>query len=357
MKKLLSTARLLRTLLASNCGRPGYPLKLSFAVTYRCNLSCSMCRIWRKAPQPELSLEDIRRFFDRGRGFSWVGITGGEPFLREDLSGIVETVLDRCRGLRALHFATNGTLTDRVLDIVGLIRRRAPEVEAVFTVSVDGPPHLHDRIRGRQGVWKSAVETFLRLKMVRGVKAQVGFTLSRDNVGSFSAAHAALKEAYPALRFDDINVNVFQRSGFYYDNLDLDGPDEGPLLEEVRRILGMDREGWSVNNFLRRSYLARVPDFLSTRRCPLPCQALSTTCYLDPAGDLYPCAVFQRKLVNVRDMEADFGELWRSKPALSLAKECRELRCPSCWSPCDAFSAIGGSLPRVLAGNLLGARS
>lgn len=357
MKRLLSTVRLLKTLLAANRGRPDYPLKLSFAVTYRCNLSCSMCRIWRKPPRPELSHDEIRRFFERAGGFSWVGLTGGEPFLREDLPAIVESVLEACRGLRAIHFATNGTLPDRVLEVVRLIRRRAPEVETVFTVSVDGPPELHDRIRGRPGVWKSAVGTFLRLKESPGVKAQVGFTLSRDNVGSFARAHAALKEAYPGLRFDDINVNVFQRSGFYYENLDMPGPEEGPLLDEAARILEMDRDGFTVNNFLRRSYLRRVPAFVRTRRCPLPCQALSTTCYLDPEGDLYPCAVFQRRLVNVRDMACDFGSLWRSREAVDLARECRELRCPSCWSPCDAFSAIGGSLPRVLMESLPGSGS
>jgi radical SAM protein with 4Fe4S-binding SPASM domain len=353
--RLLSTARLLKTLLASNFGRPGTPLKLSFAVTYRCNLSCSMCRIWAKPPLPELTLPEIRRFFSAATGPSWVGITGGEPFLRDDLPGVVEAVLDGCRGLRALHFATNGTLRERIRPVVELIRRRAPEVETVFTVSIDGPPDLHDRIRGRAGVWEAAVETFTMLKRMPGVKAQVGFTLSRDNVGRFRETFAALKMAWPALVFDDINVNVFQRSGFYYDNLDLPAPDTELLLDEVRGILAMDQEGWSVNNFLRRSYLSRVPEFLSTRRCPLPCQALSSTCFLDPYGDLYPCAVFQKRLVNVRDMTGDLAALWRSEPAQALARECRDLRCPSCWSPCDAFSAIGGSLPRVLKDSVLGA--
>lgn len=35
---------------------------------------------------------------------------------------------------------------------------------------------------------------------------------------------------------------------------------------------------------------------------------------------------------------------WQLDEAKKIRKECERNECPTCWSPCDAYSAIGGSL-------------
>jgi radical SAM protein with 4Fe4S-binding SPASM domain len=352
----LNNLAFLKAIAVSNFRRLSFPFKCSFAVTYRCNLRCRMCNIWRK-PQPmeagdgesgELSLDLIDNFFAHARDFSWIGLTGGEPFLRSDIQEIAAIATGHSRRLCALHFATNGSLTDRVISVAENIIARHKKLQLVFTVSIDGDPALHDGIRGLEGLWNRAVATFTGLKKLPNVKAQVGYTISNHNAGHFAEAYGALRSAYPALQFDDINVNVFQKSGFYYENQDMENLDVGKMLEDLRAIIAQDRTGFTLNNFLRRTYLKFYPDYCATGKSPVPCQALASTFFMDPSGDVYPCAVYKRKLMNIRDLRDDFGRVWTSPAARQIHEECRTNRCPVCWSPCDAFSAIGSSLPRSL---------
>lgn len=340
----------LGAVLASSFKRLDHPFKLSFAVTYRCNLQCRMCNVWRKpADAKELDIAEIDAFLSRTRGLSWFGITGGEPFLRADLPQIVESVHRHCGDtLLALHFATNGQLVERIAGLLADLARLKRRWRPVFTVSIDGPPELHDEIRGRAGAWDRAVETLRLLKSTGGVKAQVGFTLSRHNLRAFAGTCSALEGAVPGFRRDDITVSVFHRSDFYYDNTgmpDLEWRALAPAIDEVRRELGSPA---GPAAFLRDRYLRLYGRYAATRRSPVACRALSSLCFLDPAGDIYPCAIFNKRLVNVRELAVPLGELWRSPAARRLAGECARGRCPSCWNPCDAYSSMLGSPLKVL---------
>ena len=308
-----------------------------------------MCNVWKKVPRhDELTAEEIGAFFKKASKFYWVGISGGEPFLRPDLTEVIEIIITYCTRLSALHFATNGQLPDKTLNLVKHIHKKHRRLKIVFTISIDGPPALHDEIRGRAGSWQSAVNTFTQLKGMNSVKAQIGFTLSAHNIGRFPEAFLALKEAYPPLRFDDININIFQKSNFYYENQDMPDCDYRKLEEETMAILNMDKDAFSVNNFLRRRYLKLFPRYVSTKKYPLKCQALSSTCFLDPYGNLFPCIAYNKKLLNVRQMQEELGSIWKKEDARRLSYECSNNICPSCWSPCDAYSAIGGSLIKSL---------
>lgn len=340
----------INAIIASNFRRLNSPLKLSYAVTYRCNLKCAMCNIWNKAPSaPELTPDDVGRFFHKPHNIYWIGLTGGEPFIREDLPAIVDAILSQQSSIAALHFATNGTLTERVEKLTRHIVTKYPKLKLVFTVSIDGPKDLHNTIRGRNNVWQDALKTYKILKSITNVKPQFGFTISHNNIGRFEETYRDLKDSYPALRFDDITVNIFQRSTFYYENQDMPPLDQDKLHTEINRILTLDREGLTMNNFLRRTYLKLYPAYARTGKSPVKCQSFANTCFIDPYGNLLPCAVYNRKLLNIKNTEHSLNSIWQLKAAKEIHAECAQNKCPSCWSPCDAYSAIGGSLLRSLA--------
>ena len=113
---------------------------------------------------------------------------------------------------------------------------------------------------------------------------------------------------------------------------------------EIQKILAMDKDRLSLNNFLRRKYLKLYLQFLKTRKSPVKCQSFASTCFLDPYGNLFPCAVYNRKLLNIKETVLSLNEIWQLKEALRIHNECARNKCPSCWSPCDAYSAMGGSI-------------
>jgi MoaA/NifB/PqqE/SkfB family radical SAM enzyme len=335
--------------LRSNWARLAHPMKISFAVTYRCNLRCGMCHIWKKGPsRDELNLREIDRFFELADGFSWVGLTGGEPFLREDLPEIVEAVRRRSRRLGCLHINTNGQLTERIVEIARDLRKVVAPARLIITVSVDGPPRVHDAVRGREGAWDRAVATFTSLKGIAGTRAQLGYTVVPQNLGAFGAMLSAVRERCPQLNFDDVNINVFQRSDFFYGNEDLPAMAPEELSREIAGIQALDQGGGSVNNLLRRRYLHFYQRFLASGRPPLRCQALSASCFLDPGGHLFPCVMHARRVLAVRDLDVPLRLFWKRHEVRRLSEECARHACPGCWTPCDAFSAIAGSLARSL---------
>ncbi|MEM3593090.1 MAG: 4Fe-4S cluster-binding domain-containing protein, partial [Candidatus Jordarchaeaceae archaeon] len=90
------------------------PLNYTLGVTYRCNSKCKTCNIWkiqqRIKPEQELSLSEWEMTLkDIGESPFWITLTGGEPFLRKDLTELVEIIDDYCRP-KIINIPTNGIL-------------------------------------------------------------------------------------------------------------------------------------------------------------------------------------------------------------------------------------------------------
>lgn len=120
--------------------------------TLQCNLSCLHCYS-SSAPHHRgaLALDDLKPFLEKAyaEGFNTIAVSGGEPFLYRDLEGLLEFTHD-------LGYwntmASNGMLlrsqrARRILELVDLI-----------ALSVDGPPTLHDHIRGQKGAFVKMLE-------------------------------------------------------------------------------------------------------------------------------------------------------------------------------------------------------
>ena len=120
------------------------------------------------------------------------------------------------------------------------------------------------------------------------------------------------------------------------------------LFDQINKIVAFSKEWFSINNFLRTAYLKLYPKYCQRKKLPVKCQALSSTFFIDPYGDMFPCVVFNNKLMNIKEMTMDLITLWRSERAQRISKQCIQNLCPVCWSPCDAFSAISGSLLKAM---------
>ena len=100
--------------LYDNHGRPLNYLRL--AITDRCNLRCFYCMPEEGInylPRKELlTYEEIERLITlvASMGISKIRLTGGEPFVRNDLMKLIRRIVE-IPGIRDLHITTNGVLT------------------------------------------------------------------------------------------------------------------------------------------------------------------------------------------------------------------------------------------------------
>jgi MoaA/NifB/PqqE/SkfB family radical SAM enzyme len=171
-------------------GKPGMPQALSLEVTHDCIARCIMCNIWKIPDQvPNLSIPQWRGLLS-SELFSDVrelDVTGGEPFLRDDLSDLFDAVCElkqkNLRALQSIAVTTNGLLTDRVLTTTKKIlpALRKEGLDLVVVCAMDAVGELHNRIRNYKDAWSKVsktIEELVRLRdehpnMIVGLKSTI----------------------------------------------------------------------------------------------------------------------------------------------------------------------------------------
>jgi MoaA/NifB/PqqE/SkfB family radical SAM enzyme len=142
---------------------PERPIGAKLEITYACNLRCGFC--YTDSPRhtlqrtPELSDDEWRDVVRQSLelGIVEAVVTGGEPFLRKELTlGLIETLSAAGVGVT---LNTNGWFVDEE------VASRLGSLHGVTAhVSLDGArAGLHDGARGVPGSWRRAVEGIDRL--------------------------------------------------------------------------------------------------------------------------------------------------------------------------------------------------
>ena len=181
--------------------KPIMPTSFVYNVTWRCNARCVMCDNWKRDSDKDLTLAELRealgsRLFRKVRN---IGLSGGEPYLRSDLPEIVRACVENMPRLHKLTINTNGFLPDRTLALTEEIVRYAEEQKFLFgiRVSIDGFEETHDRVRGVSGGYRKAMETFERLRELRGkhfFNFGIAYTITPDNIPGTEQMYAWCRE-------------------------------------------------------------------------------------------------------------------------------------------------------------------
>src|SRR5580700_3551652 len=150
--------------------------RLWLYTNFDCNLRCDYCcvRSSPTAPRRELGLGRIRRIAREAAklGVKEIFVTGGEPFLLEDIAEILLS----CAGAAPTTVLTNGMLfTGRRAESL----RALPRDRIVLQISLDSPtPELHDLHRG-PGTWARTREGIQRARE-HGFRVRLAATVSTD---------------------------------------------------------------------------------------------------------------------------------------------------------------------------------
>lgn len=155
-------------------------------VTYRCNMRCRMCGIWKQNgshERPELSLEEFDRilsdpFFS---GLEFININGGEPNLRTDLVALVQMLTKKFPRLQTVSMNSNGlppaVLERNAIEISRLCRNR--NINFSISLSLHEIGSGLDDIAGIRNAYPQVKDAFDRLKRIR---SECGFYLSANCV-------------------------------------------------------------------------------------------------------------------------------------------------------------------------------
>lgn len=142
----------------------GRPIHLTFFVTRRCNSNCPFCFYLKSndshaSERPELSITEIEKISSSLGDLLWLAFSGGEIFLREDLTGIAKTFYRNNRPAIML-FPTNGLLPDLIRERTEEILKACPRSTIALKLSVDGLGEAHDVLRGTHGSFEKTLRTY-----------------------------------------------------------------------------------------------------------------------------------------------------------------------------------------------------
>ncbi|MCL4498893.1 MAG: radical SAM protein [Chloroflexi bacterium] len=310
------------------------PTDCGLAVTYRCNSRCQMCNIWRKPPTREHPPEAYYRLPESLR---YVNLSGGEPFLRDDLVEIVRVVTERCHRPR-IQISSNGLLPERIERQVRAILTET-RADLNVGVSIDGIGDTHDQIRGVPGGFERAVETLRRVWAAGLRDGGINFTISDRNAHELQAVYSLAKEMGV-----EFSMTIVHNSEHYFDTQDNHFTARDMLRRQMDCVLSSELRSANPKRWYRAYYASGLLNYACGRSARYPCDAANGFFFLSPSLDVYPCVVLDGPMGNLG--ESTFDHIWSSKQAEAARRKvasCDE----RCWMGCTAFSVMRRNLPKV----------
>lgn len=276
-----------------------FPKEICIILTYRCNAKCNMCDVWHYPTKSseEITIKDIEKL---PSGLRFINITGGEPFVRQDIAEIIEVIQPKTR---RIVISTNGFFTDR---IIGLCKKY-PDLG--IRISIEGLQKANDSIRGIPEGFDRGLRTLFTLRKM-GMK-DIGFGMTvqdmncRDLVPLYELADALGYEFATATLH---NSHYFHKLDNRIENKDLVCGEFSKLIVELLKSNSMKKWFRAYFNYGLMNYIKGGKRFLK-------CEMGSEACFVDPSGDVLPCNGMNIKMPMGNIREQSFDVIWNSKQA------------------------------------------
>jgi len=289
----------------------------------------------------EMSFDDIKAIFDQMRELIVVKITGGEPFLREDLPELLDYFINK-RGL-LVQLTSNGLLTDRIVKAVSQFAN--PRLH--ICISLDGVGKFVDEMRGIPGFYNTVLDTLRGLKKISERKRfflAINQTIFAKELSQIGRLRFALSELGIGNIHYSVEHNLFDpkwsedEKKNYWKNVP-----ENTLLSvknEVRQFPIKNRMRRAIYNYYFRGLENRVGKGL--KKPNFKCTALSSYFRMYPTGDILTCSVITKPVGNLRN--EDFMKVWRSSD-LERARRVVN-KCEGCWFGCEVVpnATVSGNI-------------
>ncbi len=255
-----------------------------------------------------------------------INITGGEPFLREDVAEIVAILHEACGTPRQI-FSTNGLAPK-------LIQQRLKEIirtnaQLAVRISIHGIGPRHDEVMGVPGAYQRAMETIEALRESGLNDLGVAFTASNNNIDQLLDIYSLSRQ----LDMDFTFCGIAHNSEIYFGTSNQQIENKGLFEKHIMGMVRRDLTSRHVKKWLRAFYGMGVYRHAFTGSRRVPCGAAENFFWMNSLGDIFPDMVLNRKLGNIK--EQTFEEIWHGEPARKFREELRTEGCATpCWMSC-----------------------
>lgn len=315
--------------------KKGMPLQFTYFVTGRCNARCYHCFYWKQLnkAKKELTLEEINKFSKTMGNLLLLNLTGGEPFLRNDLPEIAETFYKNNK-VDTISIPTNGLLPKIIKNKTAELLEKCPNSNVFIAISIDGLEKQQDKMRGVKGAFKKNIQSLQSLKDLKkdfsNLSVAVNIILSHDNQHNIDEVYDYVLGIKP----DNIAIGLVR----------------GDTKEKIAKDINIEIYKKITNRFKQDIKSGKLKyykfpydpitlskDFLTheilykthqENKYLFPCFAGNLNAVMYEEGDIYPCEMLPKmKLGNIRNYNYDFKKLWYSEKAKQARRFIKETNC------------------------------
>lgn len=345
------------------------PIRVVYEVTFRCNLTCQMCPLanWKnnndntkqlQSLKDELTTGEIKSFVDELKklGTKGIMITGGEPFLRNDMLEILDYIKKKQIYCTII---SNGTLIND-----DMAREIAQIGNEVISFSLDGPKEVHNQIRGCGDSFTKIYNTIEKIQSYKNgklnPKINLNFTISALNQNYITEIVRIACE---------LKINVVNMLYLFYTSSDRLGqtmgilkmghlkPENQNIPDEIKRInIKVLRESINGAQELAKRYNVKLnfrpplKDGEIEKRFSESGFSYCSKCFypwfetrLDPYGNIYPCSI-DIPMGNIRHQTLQ--EIWNSRQYRNFRKSLKKHKLlPACSKCCKLNNKLWSYLP------------
>jgi Fe-coproporphyrin III synthase len=288
--------------------------KLNFAsiiTTYRCNARCHMCNTWQ---YPSKQDEEITtETYDRLPSLKTINITGGEPFLRQDIDEIVCCLKKKAK---RLVISSNGYFTEK---IVALFEKHR---DIGIRVSIEGLPKANDELRGLRDGFDHGIRTLIELHRMGIKDIGFGITVSDRNVKDIIELYHLAKMM--GLEFATAAIH----NAFYFHKFNnrFEYPDRA--IEEFKALIDELLQSVKIKDWFRAYFNYGLIHYIKGNPRLLPCEMGHDSFFLDPYGDILPCNVLEERMGNLKNQS--FDKIWNGSGAAKIREQIKGCS-KNCW--------------------------
>lgn len=282
-------------------------------VTYRCNAKCTMCNRYKvpSKPEEEISIETIKKLPE----MYFTNITGGEPFIRDDLKDIVRELLKKSD---RIVISTNGFFTDRIVELC----KEFPQVG--IRISIEGLEKTNNEIRGLDDGFNRGYTTLKKLVDMGMKDVGFGMTVQDKNAADLVPLYNISDEL--GMEFATASLH----NSFYFVESNNIIKDRLTVAQNFEDLVNRLLDSNSPKKWFRAYFNHGLINYIFSQKRLLPCDMSFDTFFIDPYGDVMPCNGTKEKQVMGNLNRQSWEELWNSEQAekvRSFVRNCDR----NCW--------------------------
>jgi MoaA/NifB/PqqE/SkfB family radical SAM enzyme len=308
------------------------PISAQWEITYRCNMRCKFCNIWKygkKYYKTEVALSEAKRIIQEmaDLGVFYINFTGGEPLLRHDF----HKILKACKkNDMIISMNDNGFFLKEKYD-------KIKEYIDIICISLDSPYEKeHNRIRGTAKAYSKTLDAARYIRN-NGGRVRINMTVTKENIKDMERMVELCKEYDLPVHFIPVNlIPVEWNKNKEAKNLLVDSAE---YMERVKTLHKKYSKVWYYEPYfmlLRRGGIHK-DNFV--------CYSSSTMLNLKPDGSIvFPCGYYPK--VRYNTMGKNLGEIWN----LYQRKFKRQYYnfCKGCTSACFLVPSLAGRIKNLL---------